>query len=363
MKLVVQIKLLPDAEQAKALLEYMKAFNTAANHAACVGFSAKVFSQPSIHNRCYRELRNKFGVSSQTAVRAIGKAVECFSRDKTSCPIFKPHGGVTYDQRTFSFKGIDKVSLLTMAGRIIVPFVFGEYQRGKLHHLRGQADLVYRDGQFYLYCTAEIPEDPAVAATDFLGIDLGIVNLATDSTGEMFSGKLVDRNRRRRQTARKQHQRKGTKGARRKLKRMSGRQARFQKAVNHAISKRLVSKAKTLGCGIALEDLSGIRGRIEATVSRAFRRRFGNWSFNHLRQCIAYKAKLYGVPLVMVDPRNTSRTCSACGHCEKANRQSQAKFLCKQCGFSENADFNAAKNISSLGASCKLPSKVAALSQ
>src|SRR5690349_16961524 len=117
MKLVVQIKLLPDAEQATQLLAYMRAFNAAATRAACVGFDASVFSQPSIHGQCYRTLRDTFGISSQTAVRAIGKAVECFARDKTKCPVFKPHGAVTYDQRTFSFKGIDRVSLLTMSGR------------------------------------------------------------------------------------------------------------------------------------------------------------------------------------------------------------------------------------------------------
>src|SRR5262245_40061632 len=130
MKLVVQLKLLPDAEQAKALLAYMKAFNAAATHAARIGFEAGVFGQPSIHRRCYRDLREVYGVSSQTAVRAIGKAVECFARDKTVCPVFKPAGAVTYDQRTFSVKGIDRVSLLTTAGRIVVPYVVSRYFAG-----------------------------------------------------------------------------------------------------------------------------------------------------------------------------------------------------------------------------------------
>ncbi len=357
MKLVVQVKLLPDAEQSAALIAYMVAFNLAANRAAEVAFEAKVFSQPSIHSRCYRELRETFGISSQTAVRAIGKTVGCFSRDKTICPVFKPRGAVTYDERTFSFKGIDTVSLLTMGGRILVPFVHGEYQRGKLHHLKGQADLVYCGGQFYLYCTAEYPEEPTIEATEFLGVDLGIVKIATDSTGESFSGEKIDCNRKRRATARKQYQRKGTKSAKRRLKRMSGRQTRFQKQTNHTISKRLVLKAKALGMGIAIEDLKGIRSRVETTVGKKFRRRFGNWSFSHLRTCVEYKARMVGVPIVAVDPRNTSRTCSQCGYCEKANRKSQSVFHCKHCGFSENADLNAALNISVLGAKVNCPKK------
>jgi IS605 OrfB family transposase len=337
MKLVVQIRLLPDAGQSEALLAYMRAFNAAATHAARVGFDAGVSCQPAIHGRCYRELRDTFGVSSQTAVRAIGKAVECFARDKTVCPVFAPLGAVTYDQRTFSFKGIDRVSLLTMGGRIIVPYILGEYQRGRLHALKGQADLVYRDGMFFLHCTADIPEPPPIAVTEFLGVDLGIVQIAVDSTGESFSGQAIDQNRKRRATARKQYQRKGTKAAKRRLKKMSGRQSRFQKWVNHGISKRLVEKAKTLGVGISLEDLKGIRTRVEPTVGTRFRRRFGNWSFSGLRLCIEYKARLAGVPVVIVDPRNSSRTCSKCGHCEKSNRKSQSVFKCKQCGFSRPA--------------------------
>jgi IS605 OrfB family transposase len=328
----------------------MQAFNAAATHAARVGFDAGVSCQPAIHNRCYRELRDTFGISSQTAVRAIGKAVECFSRDKTVCPVFAPLGAVTYDQRTFSFKGIDRVSLLTMAGRIIVPYVLGEYQRGRLHALKGQADLIYRNGMFFLYCTADIPEPPVVAVVEFLGVDLGFVQIAADSTGESFSGEAIDQNRKRRATARKQYQRKGTKSAKRRLKKMSGRQSRFQKWVNHNISKKVVTKAKALGVGIAIEDLKGIRSRIETTVkSKRFRRRFGNWSFSGLRLCIEYKARLAGVPVVFVDPRNSSRTCSQCGYCEKTNRKSQSVFKCKQCGFSENADLNAACNLRKLG--------------
>jgi transposase len=68
-----------------------------------------------------------------------------------------------------------------------------------------------------------------------------------------------------------------------------------------------------------------------------------------LRQFITYKAKLAGVPVILIDPKNTSRTCSFCGHCEKANRKNQSEFVCKKCRHSENADFNAAKNIRNLG--------------
>src|SRR5580698_1808198 len=119
-KLTIQITVLPDAAQREHLLDTMRAFNAAATHAATVGFAAKRFSQPTIHRLCYRELREKFSLSSQMAVRAIAKAVDCFQRDKTRCPIFKPLGAMTYDERLMSFKGIHRVSMLTVAGRQII---------------------------------------------------------------------------------------------------------------------------------------------------------------------------------------------------------------------------------------------------
>jgi IS605 OrfB family transposase len=88
--------------------------------------------------------------------------------------------------------------------------------------------------------------------------------------------------------------------------------------VNHCISKKLIQTAKGTGRGIALEDLTGIRDR--ARFRREDRAKFHGWSFSQLRAFVEYKAQLSGLPVVAVDPRNTSRTCSACVHCEKANR-------------------------------------------
>lgn len=349
MKLTLQLKLLPTADHAAALLDTMRRFNEAASFAARAGFDAKVFSRPSIQKLCYRDLRDKFGLSAQMAIRAISKASEAFSATgKEVCPAFRPDGAMTYDERILSFKDVHRVSILAVgAGRLMVPYVFGEYQAAHLGRIRGQVDLVYKGGKFFLYCTVDFQEEPPVEVADFLGVDLGIVNIAADSTGETYSGERVDRNRRRRATSRKQYQRRGTKSAKRRLKKMAGRQRRFQAAENHRISKAIVGKAKALGFGIALEDLSGIRGRIEKTVGRAFRRRFGNWGFFQLRSFVEYKAKRAGVPVMPVDPRNSSRTCNVCGHCEKANRPNQATFRCKHCGHSTNADLNAALNLAS----------------
>ena len=349
MKLTLQLQLLPDADQKPILLDTMERFNAAASFAARVGFEAKVFSQPSLHGRCYREIRERFGLSAQMAVRAIGKAVEMCARDKTTCPVFKPHGAVTYDQRILSFKGLDKVSLWAIGGRMILPLIHGAYQGERFDRMKGQVDLVQREGKFFLYATIELPDAAPIEPTDFLGVDMGLANIATDSDGATHSGKAVDDIRRKHNPQRKRLQRLGTKGARKKPRRVARKEALFRRHQNHCIAKTIVETAKRTSRGIAVEDLNGIRERVTARGGDA-RNRLSGWGFSQLYNFLTYKAQLAGVPVVQVDPRSTGQTCAECGHRERSNRKSQAEFQCQSRGHQIHADINAARNIRALAA-------------
>lgn len=343
-KLTLQLQLLPDSEQRKRLLETMERVNEAATFAARAGFDAGVFSQPSIHQLAYREIRNRFRLSAQMAVRAIGKAVECFQRDKKICPVFKSHGAVTYDERIMGFKGLDRVSLWAMPeGRVIVPLIYGEYQKERFDRIKGQADLVYRGYKFYLFCTVNIPSGAPVEPSDFLGVDLGVANIATTSDGKRYSGSEVKGVRFRHRKLRTKLQKLQTRSAKRKLKQLSGRERRFAACVNHNISKQIVAEAKRTGRGLAVEDLTGIRERV--TARRKQRAILHSWAFSQLRLFLTYKSALVGIPLVAVNPRNTSRECAECGHTAKENRKTQDKFRCVSCNHTAHADINAAINI------------------
>jgi IS605 OrfB family transposase len=350
MDLIMRIRLLPDDHQEAALLAVMERFNQAATFAAEAGFRAGAFSQPSIHKLAYRAIRQRFGLSAQLAVRAIGKAVEAFKRDRSICPRFRPDGAITYDQRILSFKGLDAVSLWTLEGRERVRMFFGEYHGRRFDRRKGQVDLVYRDGRFHLYATVKLPDGAPTDPDDFLGVDLGIVNIATDSDGNAHSGEEVERVRRKHNLQRKRLQRRNTKGAKKKIKRMRDKEARFRRHQNHVISKRIVESAQRTGRGIALEDLGGIRERVTARGGDG-RNRLSGWAFAQLGAFIGYKARLAGVPVVRVDPRDTSRTCAACGHSAKANRKSQGEFSREACGHEAHADANAARNIRALAVS------------
>lgn len=343
-------------EQVAALEQTTYSFAKACNFISQVRTKTGEKFRFNLHKLCYSKVRSEFGLSANLAVQAIARVAA-----NENGKLFEPTS-VSYDERIFSFREKDwTFSLKTLGGRIRFKAFLGDYQR---KHLAGKrptsATLVKRNGKFFLNVQIKEEAKPEIVADNYLGVDLGIVNLATDSTGQQFSGKQVERHRLRRMIARKQYQRAGTKSAKRRLKKMSGRQARYQKYVNHVISKTIVEKAKALNVGIALEDLSGIRGRVEKTVGRDFRQRFGNWGFFQLRQFVEYKARRIGVPVVLVNTAYSSQTCSVCGCCSKANRPTQSVFCCKNCSFSTNADLNAALTIKAW-AECKPAPKVSTI--
>jgi putative transposase len=190
----------------------------------------------------------------------------------------------------------------------------------------------------------DIPEAAPIEVKDFLGVDLGVVNLATDSDGATHSGAGVEKVRKRLKEHRKALQKRGTKSAKRQLRKVRRREANYRRNENHHISNEIVAKAKTTGVGIALEELAGVIGDGKR-FRHEQRSRMKGWAFFQLRSFVAYKAQREGVPVAFVDPAYTSRTCSACGHCSNGNRKTRNDFACQHCGFSLPADHNAARNI------------------
>jgi len=343
MNLTLTVKLLSTTEQHDALLATMIRFNAACDAIADIALQHRLANKVRLQKLVYRDVRDRFGLSAQHTVRAISKVVEAYKRDRSVKPTFKPHGAMVYDQRILSWKGLDRVSILSLSGRLLIPVAFGAYQAARLDRIRGQADLIYRDGTFYLCVVVDVPEPEVTEGTGVLGVDMGIANLAVDSDGEMHSGAKVDAKRRHYERLRAGLQRVGTKSSRRKLKRISRRERRFKKDTNHVIGKHLVAKAHDTGRDLAIEDLQGIRARI--TVRRASRSRHSKWAFDELRQFVTYKAALAGTRLHVVDARHTSQTCSRCGCVDKRNRPEQSVFHCISCGHVCHADVNAAANI------------------
>ncbi|HEX8199609.1 MAG TPA: transposase [Isosphaeraceae bacterium] len=344
MKLVVQTQLLPDTATAKVLRITVERFNAACNWVAGIAFERQLSNRISLQGIVYRDVRERFGLSAQMTCLRVRRVCEAYKRDKSIRPEFRKHAAMPFDLRTMSFKGIDRVSLLTLDGRVVVPLVLGSDQAERIASPKGRSDLVRRkDGKWFLLVTVDVPEGMPIPVTDFIGVDLGVKNLAVTDDGTTFSGDGIEACRRRSSWIRETCQRTGTKSAKRKLRKAGKTEGRFRKDWNHCVAKAIAAKAKDAGSAIACEDLAGIGER--TTVRKPERNRMKGWAFHQLRCFLTYKAALAGVFLLPVDPRNTSRTCSECSHCETRNRKSRDEFECRDCGFALPEDHNAARNI------------------
>lgn len=364
-KLVVQVRLLPTPEQAAALEATLRACNHAANFCSATAFTSGHRREYALRRHTYGQLKAR-GLGAQVAQHVIKKVADAYATLKANIragnlgpegsarrvraegkPIaFRADAAQPYDDRCLSWNHEAKtVSIWTLAGRLKdVAFTGSAAQLAMLaEHRRGESDLVYRDGRWFLYATCALPDVPLVEPDGFVGVDLGIANIATTSTGARHSGKGLNAVRHRHRRLRRRLQAKATKSAKRLLKRRRRAEARFAANTNHIIAKQIVTEAERTGRGIALEDLSGIRDRVR--LRKPQRVTLHAWSFHQLGSFIAYKAARAGVVVVQVDPAYTSQECSACGHVDKRNRPDQATFSCTSCGFAEHADVNAARNI------------------
>ena len=354
MKATLKLRLHICRETEGILLETLRQSTASFNAVTAHGWASAERNGSRLHHGTYKTLRETYpSLPSQLHCAARVKATEALkSVDerlkkglRAGCPKSELCP-VRYDARSYWVKLSEgRASLATVAGRVCVRFNICGYYRRFLTWKPCSADLCFdrKTRRFYLHVVVET-EAPTASCDSILGVDLGIVELATDSEGNQYSGEAVKSVRRRVRRVRRLLQARGTKSAKKHLKRIRQKQSCFSRDTNHVISKRLVAAAANSRKALGLEKLTDIRDRANC-FSREMRWLMGNWAFDQLKQFLVYKAEAAGIPVAFVDPRNTSRTCSKCGHCEKANRKSQAKFLCLQCGFETNADSNAAVNI------------------
>ena len=355
MKATLKLRLHTCRDTEGLLLETLRQSTACFNAVTAHGWDAAERNGTRLHHATYAGLRAVYpSLPSQLHCAARVKATEALKsvdeRLKQGRKAGRPTSDlcpVRYDARSYWVKLSEGMaSLATIAGRVCARFNVCGYYRRYLDWNPCSADLCFdvKARRFYLHVVVET-DAPETVCTGVLGVDLGIVELATDSEGDQYSGEAVKSVRCRVRRIRRLLQARGSKSAKKHLKRIRQKHSRFSRDTNHVISKRLVATAANSRKALGVEDLKGIRDRSETVFSREMRWQMGNWAFDQLRQFLSYKAEAAGIPLVSVDPRNTSRTCSQCGHCGKGNRRSQAKFLCLQCGFDADADKNAAVNI------------------
>ncbi len=349
MKLTLKIKLLPTDEQTNLLLYTMKEANTVCNAISDVAWQERIFNNFKLHHRTYHTYKATFQLSSQMLIRQIAKVADAYKLDKKTKRIFKPLGGIAYDSRIMTYKPNNVVSLWCIGGRQKINFVC--HNPSYIPYIKGEADLVFKKGKFYLFQTVDVPEEDIEDVEEFIGCDFGLTDIIATSDGVKYSADGLNAYREHRQKVRSSIQRKGTRSSRKLLKRLSGKEQTHSSIVNHTIAKSIVQSAKKQGKGIAIEDLTGIRFAGKRR-NKKFRTKLGKWSFYDLRKKIEYKALLNGVKVITVDPRYTSQTCSSCKH---VGKRTNKHFKCSNCGNDMDADLNASINIATLGAIVNSP--------
>ncbi len=338
----------------------LEGFADACNQILAVAKENKQWNTTKLHHLVYKPVRESTGLKANHVCQAIRRVIGNAKAVK-QIHKFRPTS-LNLDVRTFVYlEDLQTVGVTLIAGRKKFKLSIGNYQ---VALLRGQIPTAAtlnktRKGDYYINICVEIPSDPTGKTPKVIGVDLGRRDIATTSTDKSWSGAKIQATRDRYSKVRSNVQSKRTRSSRRLLRRLSGREQRFQKWLNHTISSQLVKEAKQVNAALAFEDLTNIRKSLnEKPRNRTERRRTNNWAFYQLRMFTQYKAVIAGVPVILVPAAYTSQTCSRCGHVHPTKGKSfrsGKKFKCGHCGFEHDADVNAAKNIAALGRAVTSP--------
>ncbi len=354
MQRTIRLKLKPTDAQRQALLETIVQQTACFNAVVELGWTRGVTNSVTLHQLSYRGLRESFPtlpaqLVCSSRVRAAEALKSARTRQKQGRKVSQPRAKclpVRYDARSYRpciEEGVFRLS--TVAGRLAIPFGANPHTRSLIEQAAGfdSADLIVREGKFWLHVVVTIPAPEVQPTVEAVGVDLGLTRPAVTSQNRFFGKRRWKAIERRYFRLRRKLQAKGTRSARRHLRRMRGKVERFRRDCDHVLSKRIVQSVNP-GATLVVENLTDIRQRTKQR-GRPARRRMHAWSFAQLRGFLAYKAEQHGCRVVAVDPRHTSQRCSRCGFTARLNRKSQSRFVCRECGFELNADLNAARNV------------------
>jgi len=389
--LTAKLKLLTTPDQFRLLRQTQLAYRDALNLTSRYAFMhGKTSNSRKLHDALYAPIRGQFGLPSQMACsvfRQVGatykglwtkwhKNREARAKGWTKkrfkglddAPRYESPTLTYVSGRDYSFRTGQEVSILTLAGRLHVPYQGYDKHVAWLQHgaIIGGAKLWYDRAKkrFYLLVslTIEAPDPLPTDQRQTIGVDVGSRYLATvastTNTCQFYSGKEVRAKADHYARLQKRLQRKGTRSATRRRLVLSGRERRLKLNTNHTIAKHLLcTHPKSL---IGLEELTGIRDRTKrrkyrrkkkqlvpvSPKARKANRHASKWAFAELQRLLVYKAQLSGSLCIKVDADYTSQSCPRCGHTTPKNRpQKGLLFACQNCHYLLHADLVGARNI------------------
>lgn len=382
--LTAKLKLLTTPDQFQALRQTSLAYRDALNATSRFAFAhSKMSNQRRLQDAMYADIWATYRLPAQMAcnvprqvaatyqtlwtrlrqnaeARKAGRTKKRYKGLDQAPKYVSPT--LTYNyHRDYSLKPDQQVSILTLDGRVIVPYTgyrkhIAWFSRGAQI---GAAKLWYDQPrkQFYLLVTLEIEAADPTPEThqQVVGVDVGQRYLAVtarlDHGASFYSGKHVRAKADHYTRLRKRLQQKGTRSATRRLIGIAGRERRLKQAANHQISRQIVDQHPSSLIG--LEDLTHIRertkrkrGKQASKKQRRANRHASSWAFAELQSYLAYKANLSGSLAVKVDAYLTSQACPRCGYASTDNRPNKGlTFVCQRCHYTLHADLVGARNI------------------
>ena len=320
------------------------------------------------HDLVYKDLR-ELNLPATVIHGTRAKSVEIIKlykkrKGKKTFPILN-NSAVRFDNQIVKLRHTDNklypefVSLLYKAGqsgkydnRIELPLIINsDYQKEIIQQIGtnyklGSTELVKKGKDYFIHISYSKEISLPIPDKSFspIGIDIGINNLAVSvaqSGVKFFSGERINWKN---EFFRRERNKLQQNFAIQEIKRMKGRQSRYNDFYRHNIAKEVVEQAmKEENPVIVMEGLTHILETTE--VRKNQRAKLHNWIFRKLQSAIHYKANWEGIPVVYIDPYNTSQTCSKCG---ELNKREKHTYKCKSCGFECNSDYNAGRNLQHL---------------
>jgi IS605 OrfB family transposase len=353
MQRTIRLKLHPTPQQAETLAQTVEQFTAAFNAVCAYGFTHAEKNGVTLHHATYHSVKAQYpalvsDLVIQARVRATEAVKSALTRQKQGWKVTCPRSQSCpprYNVHTYTLSwGHGTVRLSSVGGRMTVPFSVPSWGSKYAGCPVDTADLLERHGTWWLHVVVTVAAPKVSPTGTLVGVDLGLARPAVTSTNAFLGKKGWKATEGRYFRLRRALQQRGSRSAKRHLRRMRHAQSRFRRDCDHVLSKALAACVAP-GDTLVLERLTNIRTRARARKRTAAKRRLHSWSFAQLKTFLTYKAEERGCTVVAVDPRHTSQTCSRCGHQSRTNRRSRSRFQCRACGFSLHADLNAARNI------------------
>ena len=299
-----------------------------------------------VHSLVYEPIREKYPtIPAQSVIKMYKDAISNLrSCKRKSCPI-RLNPSMRLDKRLYSKLTPTSISLPSSKRnkRVVVKFqTYDKFNELAEQYTMSDPLIFMKNNELWLSVTFNVPSKPVIDET-YLGVDLGIRRIFTTSDGLSYKGNELNGLKRKIRYNRRKLQSKGTKSAKRKLKKLAHKERNVNKNYTHLICNKILDTDKSV---IVLEDLKGIKQKTSKT-KEGFKRKSHNNRISQvplfmIKEVLTYKALLKGKRVETVSPSYTSQIDSMTS---KRDGQRKGCRYYSSNGLVYDADWNAAINI------------------